>query len=420
MSKFIIQGPCCLRGQIEVSGSKNAALPIIAATILTKGKFSISNVPMITDITNLLLILEGLGSKYTLKNNLLLLDNTDLKHFEPDSKMVKNIRASILLIGPLLSRFGKVKIAQPGGCFIGSRPVRTHFDALKNLGANITENADFYELTCKGLVGCEITLNEISVTATENVVMAAILATGKTTINLAASEPHVEDFCNFLVKMGAKISGIGTHTLIIEGVKDLKGIKYNIIPDQIEAGTFAIAAAASRGDLIISGFVVKHQYILLKLFDEANVYYEIQEYDKIHIKPIKSLMPINKIRTDIYPNFASDLQAPMGVLMTQAEGTSAVFETMFEGRLNYLNELNKMGADCVIKNSHEAIITGPTPLFGSTIESLDLRAGATLLIAAFIAEGESTIENAQIIDRGYENIDKRLNNIGAKIRRVNN
>jgi len=419
MSKFIIQGPCSLHGEISVSGSKNAALPIIAATILAKGKFRISNVPMITDIQNMLLILKSIGAEYTFSNNVLLLDNTNLKDLEPDSKIVKNIRASILLIGPLLSRFGKVKIAQPGGCFIGSRPVKTHFDALKKLGSKIIENEESYEIICTELVGDEITLNEISVTATENVLMAAVLASGNSRINLAACEPHIEDFCNFLVKMGAQITGIGTHTLSIEGVKNLNAIEYTIIPDQIEAGTFAIAAAASRGELTISGFVAKHHFILLKLFDEANVRYEILNNNRIKVKPVKSILPINKIRTDIYPNFASDLQAPMGILMTQAEGTSLIFETMFEGRLNYLNELNKMGADCVIKNSHEATITGPTPLFGSVIESLDLRAGATLLIAAFIAEGESTIENAQIIDRGYENIDIRLNNIGAKIRRVN-
>ncbi|MEI6267192.1 MAG: UDP-N-acetylglucosamine 1-carboxyvinyltransferase [bacterium] len=419
MSKFVIQGPCSLHGEIDVSGSKNAALPIITATILAKGKFRISNVPMITDIQNMLLILKSLGSEYTFTNNTLLIDNTKMKDLEPDSKIVKNIRASILLIGPLLSRFGKVKIAQPGGCFIGSRPVKTHFDALKKLGSKIIENEDSYEIICNNIVGSEITLNEISVTATENILMAAVLATGNTKINLAACEPHIEDFCNFLVKMGANISGIGTHTLSVVGTKRLNAIDYTIIPDQIEAGTFAIAAAASRGDLTISGFIIEHHYILLKLFDEANVRYEILNNNTIRIKPIKSIFPINKIRTDIYPNFASDLQAPMGILMTQAEGTSSIFETMFEGRLNYLNELNKMGADCFIKNSHEATITGPTPLFGSVIESLDLRAGATLLIAAFIAEGESTIENAQIIDRGYENIDIRLNNIGASIQRIN-
>lgn len=418
MEKLIIKGPCRLNGQITVSGSKNAALPILAATILAKGIFVIENVPMIIDIKHLLSILEDLGARTTLVDNVCTIDTTNVSSFEPDARKVKHIRASILLLGPLLARFKNAKIAHPGGCFIGARPVGTHFEALESLGAVLKEDSDSYFLTTKKLIGSRITLNEISVTATENLLMAAVLAEGTTEIRLAATEPHVVDLCYFLVAMGAKISGIGSHTLKIDGVKKLDPIKYRICFDQIEAGTFAIAAAASRGTVTIKGFVENDQDILIKLLQQANVNITIDDHHTATIRPSTAYHAITKIRTDIYPNFPSDLQAPMGVLMTQANGTSTILETMFEGRLNYVNELNKMGADCVIKNSHEATITGPTPLFGTTIESFDLRAGATLLIASFIAEGESVIEKAEIIDRGYERIDERFNALGANIKRV--
>lgn len=418
MEKLIIKGPCSLRGEITVSGSKNAALPILAATLLASGKFVISNVPMITDIKHLLSILEDLGAAVTLKNNVCEINTTKVNSHEPDADKVRHIRASILLLGPLLARFGKARLSHPGGCFIGARPVETHFEALEELGATVIEDSSHYYLTAKALVGRKIVLNEISVTATENVIMAAVLASGTTELRLAATEPHVVDLCNFLTKMGAKISGIGTHNLTIEGVKKLKPVNYRICYDQIEAGTFAIAAAASRGELTIKGFVADDQDILIKLLRKANVNIELANTDTAIVRKSTSFRAIPKLRTDIYPNFSSDLQAPMGVLMTQAHGTSTIFETMFEGRLNYINELNKMGADGVIKNAHEATITGPTPLFGTTIESFDLRAGATLLIASFIAEGESVIERAELIDRGYENIEARLNTVGANIRRI--
>lgn len=416
MEKLIITGPCSLNGKITVSGSKNAALPIIAATILAPGKYKLSNVPMITDIEHLLSILADMGATFTFENNICEIDTTDINSFEPTAKKVKNIRASILLLGPLLSRFGEVKIALPGGCFIGARPMNTTLSGFEALGATIHEN-DMYHLSTKGLVGNKIILNEPSVTGTENLVMASVLATGTTDIRLAAAEPHVVDLCNFLVSMGAKISGVGTPRLIIEGVKTLKPTDHTMIFDQIEAGTFAIATAASRGTVTIHGFEIDHQDILLNRMREANVHFEIIDNQTIKILPTTHFKSL-KIRTGFYPNFPTDLQAPFGVLMTQAEGTSEIYETIFEGRLNYLNELNKMGADCVIKNAHEATVTGPTPLFGTTITSFDLRAGATLIIAAFIARGESIIENAELIDRGYEKIDERLNALGAKIQRI--
>lgn len=417
MEKFIIDGPCSLRGEIQVSGSKNAALPIIAATVLAGGKYTISNVPMITDIEHLLAILTGIGAKTSLASNVCEIDTTGIHSYEPDAKMVRHIRASILLLGPLLARFHEVKIAQPGGCLIGARPVRTHLEALEALGATTINSNEAYHLKANKLVGQKIVLNEISVTGTENLVMAAVLAEGITDIRLAATEPHVVDLCNFLVKMGADITGIGSHNLVIKGRKILQPVDYTIIPDQIEAGTFAIAAAASRGEVRIKGFIEDHHELFLKKLKEANVNLRFVDKDVLEIKPTTHIRPVN-IRTDIWPGFPTDLQAPFGVLMTQAEGASTIYETLFEGRLNYLDELNKMGANCIHQGAHEATIIGPTPLHGTTIESFDLRAGATLLIASFIAQGDSTIEKAEIIDRGYENIDERLNSLGAKIRRV--
>ena len=417
MEKLVINGPCSLKGEITVSGSKNAALPIIAATILAKGKYKISNVPMILDIEHMLNILEGIGATTKLENNACEIDTTAINSFEPDAKMVRNIRASILLLGPLLARFKEVIIAQLGGCLIGARPVKTHLESLGELGAKDVNGRDSYHLKADRLIGKKIVLNEFSVTGTENLIMASVLAEGRTEIRLAATEPHVVDLCNFLCKMGAKIEGIGSHNLIITGVKELVPTDYSVIPDQIEAGTFAIAAAASRGNIRIKGFVEDHHEILLKKLDEANVNFSFVDKDVLEVRLSTNIKPVN-IRTDIYPGFPTDLQAPFGVLMTQAEGTSSIYETLFEGRLNYLDELNKMGADCIHQGAHEATIIGPTPLHGTTIESFDLRAGATLLIASFIAQGESIIEKAEIIDRGYEKIDERLNALGANIRRV--
>jgi UDP-N-acetylglucosamine 1-carboxyvinyltransferase len=416
MSKFIIQGPCKLEGEITVSGSKNAALPIISACLLAKGKYKISNVPMITDIENLLSILEDLGAKIRFADNICEIDTTAVNSWKPDEKKVKNMRASILLAGPLLTRFGKIELAHPGGCFIGARPIDITADGFAKLGVDFEENEETYLFSTDKLVGGEI-VADFSVTGTENLIMAATLAEGYTHINLAASEPHVVDLCRFLKKMGADISGIGTHNLLIRGKKKLKAVNYKIIYDQIEAETFVLAAAASRGNLTVKGFIKDDHHLFLKKLEDANVNFELPDHQSIVVSQTPSFKPI-KIRTAVYPGLPTDIQAPFAVLMTQAEGISEIYETIYEGRLNYLNELNKMGADCIIKNSHEAIVSGPTPLYGTTIESYDLRAGATLLIASFIAEGESTIERAELIDRGYEKINERLNAIGANIVRV--
>lgn len=417
MENFVIKGGAHLRGEVTVSGSKNAALPIIAATLITPAAYRLKNVPEIDDVKNMLEIIEKMGAKIkSFNNNVLEIDTNEVNSFEPDYKLVRNMRASVLFIGPLLARFGKVKIAQPGGCFIGSRPLTTHFKALEDLGVEVKEEGNYYYLEVKELKEKRrVILNEISVTATENILMLAS-KTKLTEIRLAASEPHVVDLCNFLEKMGVKIEGKGSYNLKITGNGYKKFIEHEIIPDQIEAGTLAIAAAVSRGNVKINNFISEHNDILLVKMEEMGVNFEVKD-NSLFVKPSTSFKATN-IRTDVYPGFPTDLQAPMAVLLTQAEGTSEIHETLYEGRLNYIKELEKMGAEVVIKDPNHALVTGPTPLFGTSISSFDLRAGATLIIASLIAEGQSNIDNIHLIDRGYERIEEKLNKLGANISRV--
>lgn len=416
--KFKIIGGTHLRGRVSVSGSKNAALPIIAATLIYPVVLRLSNVPEIKDVKNMFEIMEDLGAKITrVKKNFFEIDTRNVNSFEPNYKLVRNMRASVLFIGPLLARFGKVKIAQPGGCFIGSRPLNAHFQALKELGVSIKECENYYLLKAQEIKsGKKVVLDEMSVTATENLLMVAS-KTKYTKLRMAACEPHIEDLCKFLVKLGVKIEGINTHNLKIYGSKRVKkNIDYKIIPDQIEAGTLAIAAAVSRGKVEINNFISDHNDILLTKFKEIGVNFEVKN-STLFIKPSTNFKATD-IRTDIYPGFPTDLQAPMAVLLTQADGTSEIHETMYEGRLNYIKELRKMGAEAVIRDSRHALISGPTALFGTKISSYDLRAGATLIIASLIAVGESEIDNVPFIDRGYENIEGKLNSLGAKIKRI--
>lgn len=415
MQSFIIKGPTKLEGEISASGSKNAALPIIAASIIARGVTTLKNIPDIRDIRNLISIIEKLGAKTHFENNVLTIDTISIKAYKPDRKLVKHLRASIVLMGSLLSRFGKVEMPTPGGCFIGPRPIDVHLAGFEALGAKISQEKDMYFLKAPRLTGNQFTFGKISVTATENILQTAVLASGKTDLRLAAIEPHVTDFCNFLVKMGAKIDGIGTHFLRVEGVGELHSVEHEIIPDQIEAGTFAIAGAIGKGELTVNNFVAEHHDMLLNKFSEMGVNFTLGK-NKITLKQNGSLKPTN-IKTEVYPGLPTDLQAPFSILLSQAEGTSEIFETIYEGRLNYLHELNKMGASTTVSNPHQATITGPTPLHGTHISGLDLRAGATLIIASIIAEGTSEINGAEVIDRGYENIVEKLTSIGAKIER---
>lgn len=420
MSKFIIKGKIKLRGDVSVSGMKNAVLPILAATILLRGKSVISNVPQISDVKKMLEILESLGAeiKWLLPHTLeIATDNLTLG--EMDNKKVKSMRSSALLMGPLLARFLEMSISEPGGCIIGARPLDTHLYALRMLGAeiNFDNENQVYSLKAKKLKGNYIVLPEFSVTATENAVMAAVKAEGRTIIKLAASEPHVEDLVDFLIKAGAKITGGGTHTLIIDGVKELKGIEHEVIPDQIEAGTFAAAAAVLRGHIKINKIIPEHLDSAILLLRKIGVGVDVGG-NSIEITPQSAALSAFKLQALPHPGFPTDLQAPFGVISTQCNGTSLIHDPLYEGRLGYMRELVKMGANAVFCDPHRVLVTGPTPLYGQEIRSLDLRAGATMLIAAMVAEGESILNDAEIIDRGYENIEEKFEKLGAEIKRV--
>ncbi|MBU4141613.1 MAG: UDP-N-acetylglucosamine 1-carboxyvinyltransferase [Patescibacteria group bacterium] len=417
MQKFIIHGGKKLSGAIAVKGYKNAATPIIAATLLTNKECIIKNVPRIGDVFRMIEIMESMGVEISwLETDALRIKAERVNPEKMDFKAVSRMRSSILLLGPLLARCGKFKMPQPGGCVIGARPIGSHFTALEKLGAKITKENGFYCFEAKKLEGKEIVLPEFSVTATENLMMAASLAPGITVIKIAALEPQVQDLQKFLKKMGAKIKFGNFNTVIIKGVKKLHGATYTVIPDLIEAGTFAIAAVATKSELIIKNVIRDHLDLVFDKLAEMGAKFEF-DGDNVKIDPVSMLVSA-KIEARIFPGLPSDLQAPFGVLATQAQGTSLIHDTLYEGRLGYVNELNKMGANAIICDPHRALISGPTQLYGSEITSFDLRAGATMIIAALVAQGESVISNIEQIDRGYENIEERLKNIGADITRM--
>jgi len=417
MSKFIIQGNKKLKGEIEVKGAKNAALPIIAATLLTDEVCYLENIPRINDVFLMLEILKRMGSVWEFKDNSLTIQNKSINPSKIDKKLVGQMRASILLAGPLLARFGKAKMFYPGGCLIGARPIDTHLRAFQDLGTKISRRQKSYYLNLSALPKFKrLILKEISVTATENAICTCALSPYLNEIRLAALEPEVEDLINFLIKMGVSIKGKGTHNLKIIGQSKLKGIRYRIIPDRIEAVTFAVLAAATRSNFKIKNVNLNHLDSFLNFCAEVGLGLQ-KGKDYLIIKPTAHFNNC-VLRTDIYPGLATDFQAPLSVLLTKAKGKSKIFETLFEGRLNYLKELKKMGAKVKILNSHEAEIYGPTELKGARINSLDLRAGATLVIAALTAKGESIINNVEVIDRGYENLEGRLKKIGTEIKRI--
>lgn len=415
--RFLVQGGTTLNGKVNVGGSKNAVLPIITAAILTDEPVILTNVPNIEDISTMIHILHFLGVEAEFENNTLKIHAKAVANVEIEHELVSKIRASILFLGPLLARNQEVRLAFPGGCVIGKRSVSAHLMALEDLGAKSIVSKDILHLKTEELIGKDFTLTEASVTATENAITAAVLAKGKSIIRLAAAEPHVQDLCHFLNSMGAKISGIGTHTLIIEGVKKLHGTEHKITPDYLEAGTLVLAAAITNGDVEVLNIDPHHLDIFWQKLREVGVKFELKK-DSVHVFPSKNLKACKKLQTAVFPNFPTDLQAPFATLLTQAEGTSFIFETMFEGRLHYLYELEKMGLKPKILNPYQAEITGPTKLKGASVASCDLRAGAAVVLAAMVAEGESEISNIYYIDRGYEKLDIKLNSLGANIKRI--
>lgn len=407
-----------MNGRIQVAGMKNAATPIIAACLLTSEPCVLRNIPRIKDVFRMLEILQGLGVKVDwLGDHALFMEAKSVSCQALSKDLIAAMRSSILLLGPLLARCGEIELPEPGGCIIGNRPIDTHLYALEQLGATVSRQNGTYQFRAEHLKGATIILPEFSVTATENVLMAAVMAQGTTVIKLAAAEPHVQDLISFLQKMGARIQGAGTHTLVIEGVKELRGAEHVIIPDQIEIGTFAVAAAATGGQVEIAPVIPKHLEIILLKLKHANVNYQVDK-DKLLIKKSTDLRAF-RLQALPYPGFPTDLQAPFGVLATQCTGTSLIQDPLYEGRMSYVSELVKMGANAIVADPHRVVINGPTPLYGQEIKSFDLRAGATLVIAGLIAQGETIINEAEIVDRGYEDIDGRLRAVGAEIERIN-
>lgn len=445
--QFIISGGTQLDGEVTVSGSKNAALAIIPATLLTKTPCILENIPHIEDVERLLEMLRSMGVEAEWQEpHILRIHAHAVDSLALDQSLVSRLRASISLLGPLLARTGRAKITHPGGDMIGARPVDTHLAALEALGATTNSSGSYYEIEARALKGTRIALREFSVTATQNALTAAVLAKGRTHIEIAAAEPQVTDLARFLAAMGARIKGIGTHDLGIEGVRSLKGARYRVMPDHIEATTFAIAIAATRGSGIIKGADPSVLTLPLVKLREAGIPIELkaksskltsptrsargsraktsqvlsQAQTDLVIKPALRMtaIPHPGIQTLPYPGLPSDVQAPFCVLATQLSGATVIQETIYEGRLRHIEELAKMGANAMIMDPHRALVIGPTALYGREIQSLDLRAGATLVIAALVAEGKSVIKDVYTIDRGYERLEEKLQALGADIERV--
>ncbi len=419
MDKFLIKGPCKIKGQVFISGSKNAALPILAATLLFDKPVIIENLPRVRDIETMLKLLKSLGSKIQFFNNkkiVKITKNKKQKIFASYS-LVKTMRAGILVLGPMIAKHHKAVTSLPGGCLIGARPVNYHLNALKKLGMKYEIKKGYIHAISKGkLKGVKFKFSNISVGATENAIIAACLAKGKTILKNCAIEPEIKDLTNFLKSAGAKIKWIGKRTVQIEGVKSLKSIKYSIMGDRIEAGTFCVAASLAAGNLLIKNFdsnLIQTELNLLKKTGS-----KIKTFSKeIHIKGPKKIKHINNITTKQYPNFPTDLQAQFMVLLCKANGRSTITESIFENRFMHVAELRRLGAKIIIKDN-KAIIEGNTKFLGAELMSSDLRASVALVLAAMVAKGQSVINRIYHLDRGYEKIENKLRKIGVNIKRL--
>jgi UDP-N-acetylglucosamine 1-carboxyvinyltransferase len=415
---YRVRGGIPLVGDVSVAGSKNAALPLIAASVVaTDGETVLRNVPRLRDVFAMLKILDFLGADTSFEEDTVRIRTNKLVSKPIPHELCASIRGSILFLGPLLARFGVVEMAYPGGDVIGKRPVSAHVEALMQLGAEDTSTHEVLHLQGKLEPG-HIILPEFSVTATENALMAAALLPGTTRIDMAAAEPHVQDLEHFLVKMGAKIEGIGQHTVTVHGSPSLRGTEHPVTFDYLEAGVFVLTALITRGKIRLHGVDREH---LLSFLDALRRFGAVWKYDTkeqvLFVDGELSSLKSMNVRTNIFPGFPSDLQAPIGVAMTQAHGVSRMFERLYEGRLAYLYELEKMGAHVEILNAHQALIIGPTPLRGRVVASNDIRAGAAMVLAALCAEGETTINDVRYIERGYDRLDQKLRSLGAKIER---
>ncbi|MBI2251513.1 MAG: UDP-N-acetylglucosamine 1-carboxyvinyltransferase [Armatimonadetes bacterium] len=417
MAKFIIRGAKKLKGELKINGAKNAALPIIAACLLVKGEVQLKRIPDISDVKVMINLLEALGAKIETFQDEMIINAASVNTAKAPYELVKKIHASFDIAGPLLSRFKEAQVPLPGGCVIGGRAVNLHIDAFRALGASVVLEHGLLKTRAKKIKGNKIYFKKISVGATKNALMAAVLASGTTIIENAALEPEVVDLANFLKQCGSKIYGIGTPEMKIEGVPELHPPieSYKIISDRIEAGTYLLAALITRGEIKINSIDPKFLEALLKNLEAANQKIERGD-DSISLKFQNPILPL-EVTTMPYPGFPTDLQPLLTTVLTLAKGTSIIEETIFDARFNYIDELRRMGANILVKNKH-VLITGVESLTGAPVEAPDIRAGAALVLAALSAQGESEISNIEFIDRGYEQIEKKLNSLGAEIRRI--
>ena len=417
MEKLIVKGGKRLVGTVKTSGAKNAVLPIIAASIMGTSPSHFDEVPMLEDVRTISEVLRSLGIKVESKEkNCLDIDSTVVESYEPPCELMRNMRASFFVMGPLLARMGKARIYMPGGCAIGARPVDIHLKGFEALGVVLDQQDGFIEATTpNGLKGATIYFDFPSVGATENVMMAAALAEGVTILENAAEEPEIVALASYLNKMGAKIRGAGTDVIRIEGVKELHGADYTIIPDRIEAGTYMIAAAMTGGDVIVDNVLPEHQKPLIAKLREAGAIVE-EDIDKVRVIGNGTLKGVS-VKTLPYPGFPTDMQAQIMAMMVVSEGKSKVTETVFENRFMHVEELNRMGAN-ITTSDRSANIEGPAKLVGCDVRATDLRAGAAMILAGLVAEGETRIGDLHHIDRGYEDIVEKLKNLGADIERV--
>ena len=416
--KFLIKGGAPLNGEVEISGYKNSAGAILAAVLLSEKESVIGNLPLVSDVLNEIEILKKMGAEIEwLARNKIRINPADISPERIPVELFGKMRVSVLLIGPVVARFGSFKVPHPGGDAIGLRPITAHLEGLKDFGVEVEEKGGFYFFKRpKNFEGKRIVLKEFSVTATENLMMAASLAKGKTKIEIAAAEPQVQDLGKFLEKMGLKIKGVGTHTIEIEGKRELSGVNFKISPDPTEAGTFLIAFAITHGEGKIKNVNPEHLIMFFEKMKEIGVIFKVFE-NEILVKPSKKIFP-TKIQALPYPGFPTDLQPQISVLLTQAEGKSLIHEPLYENRFQHLQELRKMGADIEITDPHRALIFGKKELIGNKLNASDIRSGAALVLAALAAKGTSEIERISQIDRGYEKFDEKLKELGAKIERI--
>ncbi len=415
MDKIVIQGARPLRGKIKISGAKNAALPIMASTLLTEGKTEITNLPKLADITTMTALLESLGLGIVRRDGRILVHANSYRGYVAPYELVKTMRASVLVLGPLLAKRGKAKVSLPGGCAIGARPIDLHLKGLEAMGAKIKVEHGYVEAEAKRLKGVTYYFDTVTVTGTENLMMAATLAEGTTVLENSAREPEVVDLAQMLNGLGAKVTGAGTSTINIEGVEALQGGKYRVMPDRIEAGTFLLAGCLPGSQVCVEGMNAEHVDALLVKIRETGAKVEVSE-NAVQITAPRRIKPVD-ISTAPYPGFATDLQAQFMAILAVADGSSVIRENIFENRFMHVGELIRMGADIKL-DGNSAVVRGVKALSGAPIMATDLRASASLVLAGLAAEGITEITRVYHIDRGYEKIERKLRKLGARVKRV--